>query len=430
MTMQSGSKCKAFVGLGFWHWQSCVVMLGANFIWTSYNSILLPTMVEKAAPEHKGLIVGLIAFFGILVGITVNILSGIISDHMTSRWGKRTPNILIGSLLTLPLIGLCAIFYPPGMALIVIGFVGMQFFTNVANGAWWPLLVDVVPEKQRGTASGFHGLFTLIGAALGIVVISYLNQKGLTSLALWVIAIVFAISGVITVLVIRGKDKPAADEQKVSLLMVIRKMFTVRTRVAVFLWVVLCAFLANMGMNSLQFFARYFFEVYFPKFSPDLGFALMGGISLVFTMISAVVCGILSDKIGRRMLILVSLYVSAVATILMGLIDNFVVFMVLAAIRAAATGPLVAVIPALTSGLAPEEEAGQYMAYSNLSTGLSGAISALVFGVILTTMTKTTFVILFVISAALFLGGAIVFQFKVPQKELDARIKIKAPKQQ
>jgi len=130
------------------------------------------------------------------------------------------------------------------------------------------------------------------------------------------------------------------------------------------------------------------------------------------------------------MLILVSLYVSAVATILMGLIDNFVVFMVLAAIRAAATGPLVAVIPALTSGLAPEEEAGQYMAYSNLSTGLSGAISALVFGVILTTMTKTTFVILFVISAALFLGGAIVFQFKVPQKELDARIKIKAPKQQ
>jgi len=349
---------------------------------------------------------------------------------MTSRWGKRTPNILIGSLLTLPLIGLCAIFYPPGMALIVIGFVGMQFFTNVANGAWWPLLVDVVPEKQRGTASGFHGLFTLIGAALGIVVISYLNQKGLTSLALWVIAIVFAISGVITVLVIRGKDKPAADEQKVSLLMVIRKMFTVRTRVAVFLWVVLCAFLANMGMNSLQFFARYFFEVYFPKFSPDLGFALMGGISLVFTMISAVVCGILSDKIGRRMLILVSLYVSAVATILMGLIDNFVVFMVLAAIRAAATGPLVAVIPALTSGLAPEEEAGQYMAYSNLSTGLSGAISALVFGVILTTMTKTTFVILFVISAALFLGGAIVFQFKVPQKELDARIKIKAPKQQ
>jgi len=59
MTMQSGSNAKRSVGflLGM-----CVVMLGANFIWTSYNSILLPTMVEKAAPEHKGLIVGLIAF--------------------------------------------------------------------------------------------------------------------------------------------------------------------------------------------------------------------------------------------------------------------------------------------------------------------------------------------------------------------------------
>jgi MFS family permease len=155
----------------------------------------------------------------------------------------------------------------------------------------------------------------------------------------------------------------------------------------------------------------------------------MGGISLVFTMISAVASGILSDKIGRRKLILGSLYICAVMTILMGFTGNFVLFMVFAAIRSAATGPIVAVMPALASGLAPEDEAGQYMAYNNLSTGLSGAMAALVFGVLLINMTKTTFVILFVISAVLFLVGALVFQFKVSQKELDARIKVAAPKQ-
>jgi len=115
-------------------------------------------------------------------------------------------------------------------------------------------------------------------------------------------------------------------------------------------------------------------------------------------------------------------------TILMGFTSDFVLFMVFAAIRSAATGPIVAVVPALASGLAPEDEAGQYMAYNNLSTGLSGALSALVFGVILTTMTKTTFLILYIISAVLFLVGALVFQLKVSQKELDARIKTEAPK--
>jgi len=426
MATSAGTVTKRSVGflLGM-----CAVMLGANFIWTSYNSILLPTMVEKVATNDKGMIVGLIGFFGTLVGITVSILAGIISDHTASRWGKRTPSLLVGTLLTLPLMALLAIFYPPAMPLIVIGFVGMQFLTNVANGAWWPLLVDVVPEEQRGTASGFQGMLTLIGAALGIELVSYLNSNGQTGLALWVIGIVFAVTGVVAAWVLRGKDKPAVETQKINMLTIVRNMFTVRTRVAVFFWVVVSALLANMGMNSLQFFARYFFETYFPTISPDFGFGLMGGISLVFTMVSAVASGILSDKLGRRKIILGSLYICAVMTILMGITGNFVLFMIFAAIRSAATGPIVAVVPALASGLAPADEAGQYMAYNNLSTGLSGALSALVFGVILTTMTKTTFLILYIISAVLFLVGALVFQLKVTQKELDAHIKVEAPKQ-
>jgi predicted membrane channel-forming protein YqfA (hemolysin III family) len=63
------------------------------------------------------------------------------------------------------------------------------------------------------------------------------------------------------------------------------------------------------------------------------------------------------------------------------------------------------------------------MAYNNLSTGLSGALAALIFGVILTNLTKGTFMALFIVSAILFLAGGVVFAVKVPQKELDARVK-------
>ena len=410
----------------------CTLILGANLVWVSYNTILLPTLVEKVVTESKGLVVGLLGFFGTLLAILVSLLWGIISDHTTSRWGKRTPAILTGALVALPLIGLPSVILSPtlrdiviplAMPIIVFGYLGMQFFSNVGNGAWWPLLVDLVPEKQRGLASGIQGFFTLLGAAAGILAVTSLNQKGQTGLALWLIGGVFALTGILNALAIRGKDRPADPAQHISVWGAMRDMFKVRTRVVVFFWLVLAALLANMGINSLQFFARYFFEIYFPTISPDAAFRAMGGLCLLVTMLAAVGSGLLSDRIGRRSLLLWSMFACAVMTLLMGLTSNFVLFLVFAALRSAATGPIIAIAPALASGLSPKDEAGRYMAYNNLSTGLSGALSSLIFGLLLVSMTRTSFMYLFIISAILFFIGGVIFSIKVPQRELDARLK-------
>lgn len=427
MTPQTGTTIKRSIGFLF---GMSMLMLGANLVWTAYNSVLLPTLVEGVVTEGKGLVTGLIGFFGTLLAILVSLLAGILSDHSASRWGRRTPFLLIGALIGLPLIALPVLFLAPALRpifltfalpIIVLSYLGMQFSTNVGNGAWWPLLVDVVPEHQRGTASGIQGFLTLIGATIGIVVVTILNQNGRTDLALWLVGGVLAVSGIINALVLVGKDKPADASDKISLRQALGDMFRVRQRVAVFFWLVFAVLLAYMGINSLQFFARYFFEVYFPTINPDAAFRTMGGISLVVTMLAAVASGVLSDKIGRRPLILGGMFLSAVATLLMGLTGNYVLFLVLAAIRSAATGPIMAIVPALASDLAPKDEAGQYMAYNNLSTGVSGALSGLIFGVILVTLTRATFMAIFVISAFLFLMGGIIFAVKVPQKEIDAR---------
>ena len=95
-------------------------------------------------------------------------------------------------------------------------------------------------------------------------------------------------------------------------------------------------------------------------------------------------------------------------------------------IRSIATGPVVAVLPALASDLSPKDEAGQYMAYSNLSTGVSGAVSSLLFGAILNmrgAATAESFILLLVVAAVFYLLGGIVFQTRVPQRELDERIR-------
>lgn len=406
-------------------------MLGANLVWTAYNSLLLPTLVEGVIKNGKGLATGLIGFFGTLLAIIVSLLSGILSDHSANRWGRRTPAILIGSLVGLPLIGLPTLFLAPALRpaflslalpVIILSYCGMQFATNVGNGAWWPLLVDVVPEHQRGLASGIQGALTLVGATIAIVVVTILIQNGQIVASLWLVGGVFALSGIVNVLVIHGRDIPAAKSDRISLMKAVRDMFKVRTRVSVFFWVVAAVFLAYMGINGLQFFALYFFQVYFPSVNPEAAFRTMGAISLVMTLLASVGSGLLSDRIGRRPLILWAMFICAMATLLMGLTNNYVVFLILSGLRAAATGPVIASSPALASDLAPKDEAGQYMAYNNLTTGLSGALAGLIFGVILVTLTRTTFMDLFIISAILFLLGGIVFALKVPQKEIDAHI--------
>ena len=239
------------------------LMLGANLVWVSYNTVLLPTLVEKVVTASRGLVVGLIGFFGTILAILVSILWGIISDHTTSHLGKRTPAILWGALIALPLIGLPAlllspalkaILFPLALPIIIVSYLGMQFSTNVGNGAWWPLLVDVVPENQRGLASGIQGFLTLMGAAVGILVVTSLNQNGQTGSALWLIGGVFALTGILNAFVIRGKDQPAPATERISITTAIMELFKVKQRVIVFFWLVFAVLLANMGINSLQFF--------------------------------------------------------------------------------------------------------------------------------------------------------------------------------
>jgi len=407
------------------------LILGANFVWLSYNTILLPTLIERVVTTNKALVVGLLGCIGTLLGLLVTILWGIISDHSTSHWGRRSPTILSGALLALPLIALPALFLSPALKsffsslalpIIIISFLGMQLSTNMSNGAWWPLLVDIVPEHQRGLASGIQGLLTLFGSAIGIVVVTTLNQNGYIAGSLWLVGGVFALSGAINVWAIRGKDEPAEASEPVNVWDALSDIFKVRTRIKVFFWLVLALLLANMGVNSLQFFARYFFQVYFPYVSPDAAFRAMGGISLVLTMISALGAGLLSDRVGRRSMILWSMVICAITTLLMGFTSRFTMFLVLAAIRAIAMGPILSIAPAMAGDLSPRDEAGRYMAYNNLSTGLSAAITALIFGLLLVNMNKTTFMYLFIISAFFFLAGGILFSGKVTQTEVDVGI--------
>jgi MFS family permease len=405
------------------------LFLGANLVWISYNSVLLPALTDSLFPQHRSLVVGAIGFVGMILAVVANIWAGIVTDHHAGRWGKRIPGIVLGGLLSLPIIGLPSLLLLPGwrdtfaalaLPILAASYCGMQFTTNISAGATAPLLAEMLPEKQRGTAAGIEGFYALTGAALGFIVVTYLNQLGRTDAALWFIGGIFLLTALFNAAAVRREDRPARNG-KVNVWAAARRMFRVRTFVAVFFWMVLGIFLAYVGINSLQLFGRFALQVYFPQLDPDVALRTLGAVNLALTMLSAVASGLLSDRFGRRRLLLAGMLLSSVSSLLMGAAADFYSFIVLAGIRSLATGPLVAIGHALASDLAPKEEAGRYLAYYNLSTALSGALSALIFGLVLVDLSRESFMWMFILSAVFYLAGGAVFSLKVPQAELDRR---------
>ncbi len=74
--------------------------LGLSFMWNSLHPIVLPAVLLHLVPmETKNSYLGGLTFLGMLLAMFVQPISGAASDHWRSRWGRRRPLALLGTLL-------------------------------------------------------------------------------------------------------------------------------------------------------------------------------------------------------------------------------------------------------------------------------------------------------------------------------------------
>jgi MFS family permease len=362
---------------------------------------------------------------GVAIGIAVivNIIAGIISDHSNSRFGRRRPIMFWGMMLTLPFI-LMPVFVPLSLLTVSVAYLGMQIFTNVASGAWQPTLADFVPTEQRGLSAGIKGVFTLIGSAIGVGLITALFAANLRNVTFMVIAGFFLVSTVVNVLAIWKLDKPLPDMKRLKMKEVLVDMFRVQKRagISIFWWFVLASFMIYMGVSGFQFFGVYYLEgVLHITAATDVAHAIQisGLINLAVALTFALAAGFLSDKFGRRNIIIISVIIASVVGLLFPFARSFAIFLGFSSVYGAANGVILSVDTALTSDLVPLEEAGKYMAYANLAVGVANGVAPPIFGLILNFQgapTLTSFILFFIVSAMFFVISALVMGLKVPSK--------------
>jgi len=395
--------------------------LGVNYVWVSYNSVILPHQIELLFPEVavKGLVLGAIIGLSTAAGIITNILSGVLSDNVRLRWGRRWPYILLGAFLS-SLILLVPALLPLALVTAAASYLMMQLFTNLSSGSYQPLLADMVQEDQRGQTSGFLGLMTFVGSAMGFGLTGYLVGSGELSAALLSMAVAFLFATLLTIRTVGRFDVFPHGPKPIRISAAVREMFKPRTVVIPFYWLVGGNFFIFMGSIGLSYFEAYYLETIL-KITGGATYyavAITGLVVLVAAMFSALVFGYLSDRVGRRNLVIGAALVAGAATFFVPFLTNFYTFLVVAIFVGGPLGIFNSVSFALASDLAPREETGKYMAYYNLASGGAGVVASLVDGVMLYVFGASgilAFIAVFTLSSVFYFVGAAAL-FKVPRR--------------
>lgn len=140
--------------------------LGLSSIIQTTTPLIIPLLVQQFVGEgNKGTAYGSIRLWSLMVALLIQALAGLLSDRSASRWGRRRPFILIGSLasmLVLVFIGLTSELsglsgYWALFALVIM----LNVATNNTQAAQQALIPDLVPPAQRGIASAVKVIFEI-----------------------------------------------------------------------------------------------------------------------------------------------------------------------------------------------------------------------------------------------------------------------------
>jgi MFS family permease len=184
--------------------------LGMNFRNTAVGTFFMPYLVDIYAPaDWRNTALSMMRTAGLIIAMLVQPAAGLISDRSTSRFGRRRPFILIGTLLDLVFlvaIGLSSSYWSLLVAVLLI-----QFSSNISHGPLQALIPDVVPEDQRGRASGVKAIFELFPIILVGVMVVPMIAAGQLNWAIVVTGAVLFITALLTMLLVKEqplKEKP------------------------------------------------------------------------------------------------------------------------------------------------------------------------------------------------------------------------------
>ncbi len=342
--------------------------------------LLLPQEIDALASgddwTQSVVAFGIISAIAGACALIVFPLTGALSDRTTSRFGRRKPWILAGTLVfagSLVALGLQTSLVGIGVAwaLAISGFC-------MASAGITATIADQVPVEQRGFVSAWVSAPQAIGTVLGIVLVLIL---GLGLLGGYVL-----VAGLLVVLVlpfllgVRDEALPRILRPKFRPGMLVTGLWISPRKHPDFAWTLVSRVLVNIG-NALGTTLLLYFILYglgrTETAEDDL--LLLTAVYLVFFTAAALGFGRLSDRFGQRKpFVYVAAYLQAIAALLLAIAPDYTIAMVAAAFLGIGYGSFMAVDQALATQVLPDRHTrGKDLGIMNVALAVPQAVAPL-----------------------------------------------------
>ena len=312
---------------------------------------------------------------GSLVAIAVQPTIGSISDYTITRWGRRKPYILIGSILdVLFLWGLAS---SNSLFAIAVFIVLLQFSSNFAQGPFQGYVPDLIPARQVGLASALVGLMQVLGNVCGFLIGAVAvatGQFGLGLIALGVLELATMLSVVIRV----DDGHTVKDRKGRSWLEIARSAWgTDILRERSYVWLVASRLFILIAGGLLTNHVIFYLAQSQGIAQKDtlIPQVIMLGVVAVGNVIAVVPAARASDRVGRKPVIYLSCVLGAIGVGLVAIAPNIAIAIVGAGFFGISAGMFLAVDWALMTDIIPKASSGRYMGISNLATGSAGTLA-------------------------------------------------------
>lgn len=374
-------------------WVLSAFWFGTAFHWLLLLLVLMPANVESfVGSSLKGTYSGALVAIGAVMALVIPPLVGAHSD----RTGRRVPYLRLGVGVNIAGLAVMAAAVTllggmTGFWVYVLGFVLVQFGNNYATAPYSALIPQLVPPEQRGRYSGVMGMLQAAGQLLGAVSAFVVGSLHLPALVSFVLIGVFLL--VPALVTMRGVPEQVELTPKSSPSMSLKQLIApnfsslyaqmtwkqilapnasdMRFYIQLpryllvhlvrnysknkFLGVFLTRALFALGQYSVQPFLQYYNADVLNQKDPATSNSIMLACIIVASIVSALIGGRISDRVGRKPVIYVAGTTMAAAALLLLVVPGFGAALLLAVVFGLGFGAFTSVDWALGSDAMPSD---------------------------------------------------------------------------
>jgi len=281
-----------------------VVSLGLVFfvlfaLFAAILGVLLPNQIQDIDPAGKTAALGIVFAITSVFSTITTPVAGALSDRTRSRFGRRTPWIVAGSLIG----GVATILIPHGGN--IVGITTFWVLATISLNCMLPVITTVVADRfrpsERGTVSGVVGATMTAGLSAGTIFGGLLAAHLFLAYAILGSGVMIAC----TLFVLFNPEPPLPADfgrpPPFRLGSFLREFWISPREHPDFAWAFFGRFSIYMGYQAILTYLLYILEDHIGLSQADANamIARMSSVTLVALIVSSLSSGWLADRLGR-----------------------------------------------------------------------------------------------------------------------------------